>query len=372
MRSPAISMFLATMLAASVAHAEMWLEPAFPKQGVKGPAAAQGAFVWSHGAGGIYLTDNSTFGPPLIAHLMRDKGWDTFAFKRTQAAQAPLQGSRELVRQVAELKAKGYRKIVLAGQSAGAWISVIAAGSSPDVYAVIALSPAHYGTDRPYVGMNASALFDYLDEIKTSRVMLAFFKDDPYDPGGRGPRSQQILAAHSVPNLVIDQPPEFSGHGSGESGLFYRRFSECWLAVVGDGPMPRQRDCETRWGDAPSGEIAVPALVKATVAAASEIAPFEGAWWGTYTVGREVVLVIETGADGHIGARYTVGTMPAGTGRVESSTRSGRPIDGGLEVTGKGLSTLHVRMRADHDLDLEWLAASGSGRLTTVLHRVVQ
>jgi len=372
MRLPAISMFLATMLAASLAHAEMWLEPAFPKEGVKGPATAQGAFVWSHGAGGIYLTDNSTFGPPFISYLMRDKGWDSFAFKRTQAAQSPLQESRELVRQVAELKAKGYRRIVLAGQSAGAWISLIAAGSSQDVYAVIALSPAHYGTDRPYVGMNASALYEYLDEIKISRVMLAFFKDDPYDPGGRGPRSQQILAAHNVPNLVIDQPAGFSGHGSGESGLFYRRFSECWLAVAADGPMPRRQDCETHWGETPSGEIALPALVKATVAAASEIAPYEGAWWGTYTVGREVALVITSAPDGRLQARYLLGSMPAGVGKAESSTRSGHSIEGGLEFADKGLSTLRLRVRADRDLDLEWLSATGSGRLTTVLHRVAQ
>ncbi|HXP75144.1 MAG TPA: hypothetical protein VN823_13450 [Stellaceae bacterium] len=372
MRFPGISLFLAVSLGASVAHAEMWLEPAFPKDAVKGPVSSQGAFVWSHGAGGIFLTDNSTFGPPFMAYLMRDKDWDVFAFKRTQAAQAPLQEARELVHQVTVLKEKGYRRIVLAGQSAGAWISLIAAGESPDVSAVIALAPAHYGTDRPYVGMNASALYDYLDNIKTARVMLAFFKDDPYDPGGRGPRSEQILTAHGVPHLVIDQPAGFSGHGSGESGRFYRRFSDCWLAVASGAPMPRQQDCETHWGEAPSGEVAIPALVKASASAGGALAAFEGTWWGTYSVGREVVLVIKSASDGRVEIVYMLGTMPAGLAKAESSTRSGRQVDGGLEVAEPGKSTLHIRARPDRDLDLEWLAATGSGRLTAVLHRMQQ
>src|SRR5436309_7212756 len=123
---------LALILAAPIAQAEMWLEPAFPKEALKGPASSQGAFVWSHGAGGIFLTDASTYGPPLMTYLMRDKGWDVFAFKRTVASLAPLPEARELVHQVATLKEKGYRRIVLAGQSAGAWISLVAAGNSPD------------------------------------------------------------------------------------------------------------------------------------------------------------------------------------------------------------------------------------------------
>lgn len=367
-----ICAFVVVILAASIAHAEMWVEPAFPKETLKGPAASAGAFVWSHGAGGTYLTDEFTFGPPLIANFMRDKGWDVFSFKRTVASEAPLQEGREIVRQVAELKQKGYRRIVLGGQSAGAWISLIAAGSSPDIHAVIALAPAHYGTDRPYVGMNASALFDYLSDIKTTRVMLAFFKDDPYDPGGRGPRAEQILTSHSVPHLVIDQPAGFSGHGSGESGLFYRRFSDCWLAVAGDGPMPRRQDCELHWGDAPSGEIALPAVAKASAAATGPIAPFEGAWWGTYTVGREVALVVKPAPDGRAEVTYMVGAMPADTGKAETSTRSGSVVNGVLEIAEGGKSTLHLRPRPDRDLDLEWLAATGSGRLTTVVHRVAQ
>ena len=372
MRFRGISAFFALVLVASAARAEMWLEPAFPKEALKGAVASQGAFVWSHGAGGIFLTDNSTYGPPLLAYLMRNQGWDVFAFKRTVASQAPLQEARELEHQVAMLKEKGYRRIVLAGQSAGAWISLIAAGGSPDVHAVIALAPAHYGTERPYVGMNGSALYDYLDGIKNTRVMLAFFKDDPYDPGGRGPRSQEILTAHGVPHLVVDQPAGFSGHGSGESGLFYRRFSDCWLAVVGDAARPAARDCETRWGEAPSGEIAVPATLKTNISVGGAAAAFEGAWWGTYTIGREVMVIVKAEEDGRAEVTYMQGSMPAGLAKAESTTWQGRTVDGALEVVGSGGSTLRLRARADRDLDLEWTSANGGHRLTSVLHRVAR
>jgi hypothetical protein len=372
MRFRGVFAFLAAFLVVPMARAEMWLEPAFPKDALKGPVTSQGAFVWSHGAGGIFLTDNSTFGPPFLAYLMRDSGWDVFAFKRTVLAQAPLQEARELKHQVALLKENGYRRIVLAGQSAGAWISVIAAGRLPDVHAVIALAPAHYGTDKPYYGMNASALFDYLEDIKTTRVMLAFFNDDQYDPGGRGPRSEQILTAHAVPHLVIDRPAGFSGHGSGESGLFYRRFSDCWLAVVGDGPVPRQQDCETHWGDAPSGDMVVPADAKVSANASGAIGPFQGVWWGTYSVGREVVLVVKGGDSERVEVTYMVGPMPANLSKPGSSTRYGRLANDALELAEAGKATLRARVRPDRNLDLEWIAIDGKARLNAVLRRMAQ
>lgn len=111
---------LASITAAPAPHAEMRFEAAFPNTPMKGAADAPGAFVWSHGAGGIFLTDNWIYGPPYVAHLMRDKGWDVFALKRTAMDQEPNSETAELLRQVAALKNKGYRKIVLAGQSAGA------------------------------------------------------------------------------------------------------------------------------------------------------------------------------------------------------------------------------------------------------------
>ena len=193
-----VTFVIASLAALRAPRAEMRFEAAFPEMPMKGATETPGAFVWSHGAGGIFRTDNSIYGPPYMAYLMRDKGWDVFAFKRTAMDQESNSETDELLRQVAQLRSKGYRKIVLAGQSDGGWISIMAAGRSKDIYAVIALAPAHYGTDRPRMTLNATALFDYLERVTAVRTMIAYFPNDPYDPGGRGPRTEEILTRHGV------------------------------------------------------------------------------------------------------------------------------------------------------------------------------
>ena len=49
--------------------------------------------------------------------------------------------------------------------------------------------------------------------------MISFFNDDPYDPGGRGAKADEILSRRAVPHLILDRPDELIGHGAGNSGL---------------------------------------------------------------------------------------------------------------------------------------------------------
>jgi len=272
----AIALSIVAAVLPRATQAEMRFEAAFPDAPMKGAAAAVGAFVWSHGAGGIFLTDNSTYGPSYLAYYMRDRGWDVYAFKRTAMDQESNSETKELLRHVERLKSEGYRKIVLAGQSDGGWISIMAAGKSRDIYAIVALAPAHYGTDRPRMTLNATALTGYLEDIVGIRTLIAYFPNDPYDPGGRGPRTEEILARHAVPHLLLDQPAGFTGHGAGESGRFLRRFGNCVLAVAGDGPVPRQAECETSWGDGPSATIPLPKDLTIAPASGGPGAPFLG------------------------------------------------------------------------------------------------
>lgn len=352
-------------------HAEMRFEAAFPDTPMKGATVEQGAFVWSHGAGGTFLTDNSTLGPPYLAYLIRDQGWDVFAFKRTAMDQESNSETQELLRQVAQIKSRGYRKIVLAGQSDGGWISIMAAGRSSDIYAVIALAPAHYGTDRPRMTMNATALFDYLGAVTTARTMIAYFQDDPYDPGGRGPRTEEILTRHGVPHLLLDQPSGFSGHGSGQSGRFFRRFSNCWLGLVSDGPVPRQSDCERPWGETPSADIPLPADLTIAPPSGGPAAPFLGRWWGAYDIGREIMLVVTKAVGDQVDAIYAVGDLPVGNNSNGNYTRrSGRIAGDELVFEQAGSSTLRYRLRLDGRVDRLWISADGKSQLTVVLRRL--
>src|SRR5262249_43807013 len=137
-----------------------------------------------------------------------------------------------------------------------------------------------------------------------------------------------------------------------------------------NGPMPSREDCETRWGEAPSGEVVIPALAKTS--ASGPTAAFEGAWWGIYSVGREVALLIKPVSDGRVEVTYMLGSMPAGVAKAESSTRYGRMADGGFGFAGSGRARLRVGVGCDGNLVREWLGATGSGGLTAVLHRLSQ
>ncbi|HUN45584.1 MAG TPA: alpha/beta hydrolase, partial [Stellaceae bacterium] len=289
------------VLAAAPAAGETRFGPGYPDRPLQGPQAAKGAVIWNHGTTTYFAAKDSSLGAiPVFVTLLRDAGWDVYRLDRPPQGEA-IDASRDaLLAAIADLKGRGYRRIVLAGQSAGAWISLIVAGRTADVHAVIVNAPAYYGVDRPRYTMNATALYDHLDAIKSGRVMVSYFAEDPFDPGGRGVRTDEILARRGVAHLVIDQPDGFLGHDSGNSGLFYRRFGPCVLAMAGEGPVPRRADCETTWGRQPSGELALPASGLATAAASPAVAPFLGAWWGTYTSGREVFLGVTRTEGDHV------------------------------------------------------------------------
>jgi hypothetical protein len=89
------------------------------------------------------------------------------------------------------LKHKGYRRVVLAGQSFGAFISLSAAGRSDAVDVAIGTAPAAYGSARSNptgYTLNATRLYDLLGNVRRE----LFFEGDVFDPGGRGPIADQI------------------------------------------------------------------------------------------------------------------------------------------------------------------------------------
>jgi pimeloyl-ACP methyl ester carboxylesterase len=147
-----------------------------------GPAAANGVLVWLHGS-----PDPAASGPPdepdWVAR-MAATGFDIWRFDR-QRRQDPLgSGAEILARGVAALRAGGYRQIIVAGHSRGAWIalSVLARPGLAD--GVVAISPAAFGSrpERQVEAMTAwTAMWQAVGPAKT-RVVLVQLADDPYDP----------------------------------------------------------------------------------------------------------------------------------------------------------------------------------------------
>lgn len=224
------------LLAAPAAEAARTLDPAYADLGPLGPEKARGIVIYSHGRS-LSGEDMESPSPRYLSYLAKS-GWDVLRFNRPSREDRLDSSSVDLAGRIRALKRLGYQRIVLAGHSFGAFISLMAAAREPGIEAVLAIAPAAYGN---YVDsydtwqMNATELYRHLGAVHGTRVLLAFFHGDDYDPGGRGDRSRQVLARNGVPGIVIDQPKDLVGHVAGSGDLFMSRYGACIESFIDNG-----------------------------------------------------------------------------------------------------------------------------------------
>jgi pimeloyl-ACP methyl ester carboxylesterase len=223
----------ATALPLATAAAQAELVPAQDAAGLIGGERAQGAVIWSHGRS---LQNECALAPtPDYIGAFRQAGWDTFRLNRPSIADALPESATALAGEAEALKHKGYRRVVLAGQSFGAFISLIAAGRSDAVDGVIGTAPAAYGSAQSNpqgYGLNATRLYDLLGAVRRARVALFFFEGDIFDPGGRAPTADQILGARGLAHLVVDRPAGLPTHWASIGAPFAARFGPCLVAFA--------------------------------------------------------------------------------------------------------------------------------------------
>jgi len=225
---PALAVLALVASLAGPAAAQSWLAPAYSGIAPAGPARAKGAVVWSHGRS--VNSEDSEAPTPAYMALLRDDGWDTFRFNRMRDTDTLAKSSIGLAKVAAQLKAEGYRKVALTGQSFGGFLALMAADASDQVDAVIATAPAAYGSFSDYYGSwlnNATKLYPLLQQVRSARIMVFYFHGDDFDPGGRGERSREILNARHIANVVVDQPPQLTSHWAATTPLFTKRFGGC-------------------------------------------------------------------------------------------------------------------------------------------------
>jgi pimeloyl-ACP methyl ester carboxylesterase len=363
------------------------LDPAFNQDPV-GPDRAIGVVVWNHGRS-INTEDSDSPTPPYL-RVLRDAGWDVLRFNRPRDGDTLTASTRRLVELVGQLKRKGYRRIVLAGQSFGAFLALMAADSSEDVDAIVATAPAAFGNfDEFYDSwrLNATRLYPLLERIKRARVMLFYFHGDDFDPGGRGEHSRAILAGRQIGYSVIDQPAFLAGHWASSTGLFLRRFGSCIRDFLGAAKIEGERVCEPAWGESPSSEMRLPdelvhprAASRATAAVAGGSAPAgpvsgggtngRQTWYGFYPNGREVLLAIEETHGAEVSAVYAIGPGIDENEPAEWSRRKGHLVDDEFIFEENGKSTLHFRPRGDGGLSASWTAPDGKTTMEAGLRRL--
>ncbi len=362
------------------------LDPAF-NQAPLGPDQAIGAVVWNHGRS-VNTEDSDSPTPPYL-RVLRDAGWEVLRFNRPRDGDTLTASTRRLVELVGQLKHKGYRRIVLAGQSFGAFLALMAADSSEDVDAIVATAPAAFGNfDEFYDSwrLNATRLYPLLERVKRARVMLFYFHGDDFDPGGRGEHSRTILAGRQIGYSVIDQPAFLAGHWASSTGLFLRRFGSCIRDFLDAEKIEGERVCEPAWGESPSPEMRLPdelvhprAALHAAAGAAGGSAPAgpvpggtsgRQSWYGFYPNGREVLLAIEETHGAEVSAVYAIGPGIDENEPAEWSRRKGRLVDDEFMFEEKGKSTLHFRPRADGGLSATWTSPDGKTSMEAGLRRL--
>src|SRR4051794_24716845 len=246
------------VLTASAPAFAIGLDPAFGDPAA-GPQKAKGAVVWSHGRS--INSEDSQSPTPAYLSALRDDGWDVMRFDRMSQGDTLSESSKKLVDHVAGLKRSGYKRVVLAGQSFGAFLALMAAGASTEVDAVVATAPAAYGSFDDFYDswkLNATRLYPLLEQVKKARVMMFYFHGDDFDPGGRGERSRQILAGRGLGYAVIDQPANLTTHWAASSGLFQRLFGSCIRDFADNDKLSGEQVCSPRWGTMPSAEMKLP------------------------------------------------------------------------------------------------------------------
>lgn len=231
---------------------EMWMRAA--------PGASHGPktlFYYMHGFDGR-AREHSPLPEYFVSELQRSRGWDIIDanYPRAGVAQIRRFGAANfgaavfVARRLKELKAQGYERIYVGGQSWGGWNSLLLAtmpGLPLD--GVVLVVPASYGwrftgadRDDPNYANN-KLLFDQAIEHVRYPTVGVFFLGDEYEPADRGAGAAAALTRHGIANLIIDHPPGFSGHGSGWFPAFDFLYGACIANFL---ESPRTEQCSPR------------------------------------------------------------------------------------------------------------------------------
>lgn len=202
----------------------------------QGPTAARGAYVWAHGraAGG---QDSRGSQPQPHVRVFNNAGYDVLRFDRDPQTDETDTAAAWLKHALQVLRAQGYGRIVIGGQSRGAWNALQALDTPGLVDGVVAVAPAAHGaTGSPAW---AWALDDLQQVVRAARsplarVVVANFAGDEFDPDPvrRATLFRSLGAPRIGALLFLDRPQEITGHGGGADARFTLRYGSCLLEFI--------------------------------------------------------------------------------------------------------------------------------------------
>lgn len=195
-----------------------------------GPLAARGVVLWAHGRNADG-SDSRGAQPQAWLRHFNNAGYDIWRFDRDPARDFMVPAAAWMRADLAELRARGYRRVVVAGQSRGGWNALMALDTPGLAEAHIAIAPAAIG-DLGEEGQRRqlAALRGVVAAARAgqARVAAVSFAGDPFNglPDGRA-EALRALEGRVGALLLIDRPEGITGHGAGNSPAFHQRFGAC-------------------------------------------------------------------------------------------------------------------------------------------------
>jgi dienelactone hydrolase len=375
MRRLIAALSLVAVLLAAPVGAQTQLVAGYPDRLARGPAAAAGAVIYSHGL----ASDTEAAGEsPFVVDALQEGGWDVFRLQRQRAGDTLESATAALTGAMQRLRGQGYERLVLVGHSFGAWISLaVARPENGPVDAVIALAPAAFGRrdEAEIWPHNAAALYPLVEAVAAKRIVVFLFEGDAYEPGGRGDALREIFQRRELNAAVVERPFGLMGHEAGLTRGFASRFGPCIRDFIdnpypapvlacldplpGPGEFALPPDLQTR----PAGPDDEPGLVAMT-----------GRWYGAYENGREVMLALEETAQDSARAVYAFSPIMRRQGDRAGYTRRRGVYDKATGVLrfaeSQAGSIIECKLIAADKMALAFAGRDGGSVLYAVLRRL--
>ena len=326
-----------------------WLEHGFCDIKVLGPEKARGIVIWNHGIMGTLAQHAAP--PALALRLLRANGWDVIKINRHNLGEGGDSYRRAEQRTEEEITAqreRGYRRVVLAGQSFGGRVT-LEVGASIELFAAVAFAP---GMENTVGNTRTQAPTDQrLRRVKAERLAVVFpGNDELFGNVERGRSAAPILAARGGPYLLLDETAGLKGHGGGTGGNFALRYGRCLDDFLTAETVPAARfQCAAGGGWAVARELlpAVPPYVR--VMTATDALP-GGLWYGL--VGESIVSfgVVDVGKPGvNILFTWAANGATRGGGVYEA-----RIDNGEVKALLPNKAVLTIKRRDAHTLAVTW------------------
>jgi hypothetical protein len=209
-----------------------------------GPQAAAGVVVFAHGVAGNNIDSRGGQPQPWV-RWFNNARYDVWRFDRHPNQDETQRAASWLRADLAELRRRGYRRIVIAGWSRGGWNALMMLNEPGLADVAIAIAP---GIERG--GFGSPGHMRQLDDLRRivdtaaaprTRVAAVHFRDDPYDADpARRAEIVQRLRDRVGALLVLDGPENLPGHDAAWRYTFSDRYGACLLAFA-TAATPRAR-----------------------------------------------------------------------------------------------------------------------------------